>query len=303
MNSKWRHVTKRLGWALGVIVAMAPGMFSPQLMAQTSNAQLSGLITDSTGAALAGAEIKALNEATNVPYSAISNGSGIYVLPELLPGPYTVTVSATGFGAVKRSGLVLGTGDHLAQNFLLKPGSVEESVTVSGGQTLISSDEASTASVLDNKMITELPQLNRNALDLTSTTPSIQGTGPQVDQIQSLGNSAYLIANTGNSYSVSGGQVNGTNISVDGNPVQEAEFNATNRSIPTPDSIGEFRVESGVLTADKGRYAGGIISMETQSGTNDYHGRSFFYFRNQDLNSNDWFDNSQDNPRQDFKPE
>ena len=149
-------------------------------------------------------------------------------------------------------------------------------------------------------MITELPQLNRNALDLTSTTPSIQGSGPPVDQIGSLGPNAYLIANTGNSYSISGGQVNGTSISVDGNPVQEAEFNATNRSIPTPDSIGEFRVESGVLTADKGRYAGGIISMETQTGTNEYHGRAFFYFRNQNLNSNDWTDNSLGNPRLKF---
>ena len=94
--------------------------------------------------------------------------------------------------------------------------------------------------------------------------------------------------------------MNGTNISVDGNPVQEAEFNATNRSIPTPDSIGEFRVESGVLTADKGRYAGGIISMQTQTGTNNFHGRAFFYFRNENLNSNTWTDNSLGNPRQPF---
>jgi hypothetical protein len=174
---------------------------------------------------------------------------------------------------------------------------------VTGGQTLISSDEASTADVLDNKMITELPQLNRNALDLTATIPSIQGSGPQVDNLQNLSqnNAAYLIANTGNSYSVSGGQVNGTNISVDGNPVQEAEFNNTNRAIPTPDSISEFRVESGVLTADTGRYSGGIISMQTQSGTNAYHGRAFFYMRNQNLNSNTWTDNSLGNKRQDFR--
>jgi len=305
MSSKKRECPQQAGPMLGsilcVTVMLAMSGLSPALQAQTSNAQISGLITDPTRAVIGGAEIKAVNGATNVPYTAVSNGSGIYVLPELLPGPYTVTVTAQGFGSVKRSGLVLGTGDHLAQNFELKPGAVEESVTVTGGQTLISSDEASTADVLDNNMITELPQLNRNALDLTSTSPSIQGTGPQVDQIGTLGNSAYLIANTGNSYSVSGGQVNGTNISVDGNPVQEAEFNATNRSIPTPDSIGEFRVESGVLTADKGRYAGGIISMETQSGTNAYHGRAFFYLRNQDLNSNDWTDNSLGNPRQDFQ--
>jgi hypothetical protein len=260
--------------------------------AQSSNAQLSGSVTDTTGAAIAGAEIKAINEATNVPYTSVSNGSGIYVLQELLPGPYTISVTAPGFGVQKHSGLRLSTGDHLSQNFALKPGAVETSVTVTSAATLISSEEASSANVLDNNMITELPQLNRNALDLTSTTPSIQGSGPPVDQIGTLGTNAFLIANMGNSYSVSGGQVNGTNIIVDGNPVQEAEFNATNRSIPTPDSIREFRVESGVLTADKGRYAGGIISMETQSGTNTLHGRAFFYFRNESLNSNDWTDNS-----------
>ncbi len=284
--------------AMGLLAVLA--MLSPAMRAQSSNAQLSGLVTDTTGAVVGGAEIKALNEATNVPYVTVSNGAGIYVLPELQPGPYAITVTAAGFGTAKRSGLKLSTGDHLSQNFALKPGTVVESVTVTSAATLISSDEASSANVLDNNMITELPQLNRNALDLTGTTPSIQGSGPPVDQIGTLGNGAYLIANTGNSYSVSGGQVNGTSISVDGNPVQEAEFNATNRSIPTPDSIGEFRVESGVLTADKGRYAGGIITMETQSGTNDYHGRAFFYFRNENLNSNDWTDNSLNQARQAF---
>lgn len=301
MRSKWVGCALSANWILSAQIAVVMlVLLCPSTRAQSPNAQLSGLIADTSGAVIAGAQITARNTATNVTYFAVSNGSGIYVLTELLPGPYMVSVSAPGFGAVEHSGLVLNTGDHLSQNFSLKPGTVLESVTVTTGETMISSDEASSAHVLDNKMITELPQLNRNALDLTSTTPAIQGNGPQVDQIGNLGNSAYLIANTGNSYSVSGGQVNGTNISVDGNPVQEAEFNATNRSIPTPDSIGEFRVESGVLTADKGRYAGGIISMETQSGTNEYHGRAFLYLRNESFNSNDWTDNSLGNPRQAF---
>jgi len=300
MTSDLTRVPRSLNPLFAIAISLILLMFSQGSRAQTSNAQLSGLVTDTSGAVVAGAEIKAVNTATNVPYSGISNGSGIYRLQELLPGPFTVMVSAPGFGTVRHSGLVLSTGDHLTLNFSLKPGAVEESVTVTAAQTLISSDEASAADVLDNNMITELPQLNRNALDLTGTTPAIQGSGPLADQVGTLGNSAYLIANTGNSYSVSGGQVNGTNISVDGNPVQEAEFNATNRSIPTPDSIGEFRVESGVLTADKGRYAGGIISMETQSGANNFHGRAFFYLRNENLNSNDWLDNSLNNPRQVF---
>ena len=79
---------------------------------------------------------------------------------------------------------------------------------------------------------------------------------------------------------------------MDGNQVQDQEFNATNRSVPTPDSVGEFRVESGILTADRGRYSGGIISINTQSGGKTYHGRLFEYFRNQALNSNSWTDNS-----------
>ena len=300
MQDDARGAALSLSTVLVLALALVAGILSPGVMAQSTNAQLSGQISDPSGAVIAGAEIKAVNTATNVPYSAVSNGAGIYILSELLAGPYQVSIHAPGFGAVQRSGMVLSTGDHLSLNFTLKPGGVEESVTVTTAQTLISSDEASTSNVLDNKMITELPQLNRNALDLTATSPAIQGNGPPVDQIGSLGNAAYLIANTGNSYSVSGGQVNGTNILVDGNPVQEAEFNATNRSIPTPDTISEFRVESGVLTADKGRYAGGIISMQTQSGTNDYHGRTFFYFRNENLNSNSWTDNSLANARQPF---
>jgi len=95
------------------------------LRAQSSNAQLSGSITDTSGAVISGARIVAVNVATNVPYIAVSNGAGIYVLTEMLPGTYSVTVTATGFGIEKRSGLLLSTGDRLTQNFGLKPGSVE----------------------------------------------------------------------------------------------------------------------------------------------------------------------------------
>ena len=299
VNLKWAPLQSSAIVAIVVIAVLT--LAGTQLRAQTSNAQVSGVVADTSGAVVGGAHITARNKATNVPYRAVSNGEGVYVLPELLPGPYTLTVRAPGFGAITRSGLILNTGDHLTQNFELKPGTVEESVTVTAGQQMLSSDEASTSSVLNNQMITNLPQLNRNALDLTSTVPAIQGSGPQVDQVGSLGNAAYFIANTGNSYSVSGGQVNGTSINVDGNQVQEPNFNNTNRAIPTPDSIGEFRVESGVLTADHGRYAGGIISMQTQTGTNQFHGRLFFYLRNQNLNSNSWTDNSLGNPRQDFQ--
>ena len=96
MSSTWKKAALRLGSILGVIVPMGLVMLNPQMRAQTSNAQLSGLITDTTGAVVTGAQIRAVNVATNVPYTAVSNGSGIYVLPELLPGPYRITVPRTG---------------------------------------------------------------------------------------------------------------------------------------------------------------------------------------------------------------
>ncbi len=284
------------GLLLLSIVFSVPG----DLHAQFSNAQISGLVTDPNGAAVANAEISATNTATGVLYTNKTNTSGIYLLQQLVPGPYQITASKQGFGNIVRSGLTVSTGDSVIQNFALTLGSVEQTVTVTSAAPLISSDQAYDSTVLGNKIITALPQLHRNPLDLTATIPSVQGSGPLTDNIASLGNAAYLIANHGNSYSLAGGQVNGSSIFVDGNLVQEAEFNTINRAIPTPDSIGEFRVDSGALTANYGRYSGGIISMQTKSGTNEYHGRVFEYFRNQTLNSNDWLSNALGIPLQPF---
>lgn len=261
-------------------------------LAQSSNGQVTGLVTDSSGAAVPDAEVTAVNSATGVSYRGTTNGSGVYVLSQLVPGPYKVSLSKGGFASVERPELTVRTGDHLSLDFTMKPASTKEIVTVTESAPLLQSDQSSSSTVLDNKMITELPQLNRNSLDLTQVIPQIQGKGPLSDQISTLGNATYLMANNGNSYAVSGGQVNGTTILVDGNLVQDSEFNAVNRAIPTPDSIGEFRVETGVLTADHGRYSGGVITMNTKSGTNNFHGRAFEYFRNQLLNSNGWQNNS-----------
>ncbi|MGE5057450.1 MAG: TonB-dependent receptor [Acidobacteriota bacterium] len=268
--------------------------------AQSSNGQITGLITDSTGAAIEGATVSATNTATGVAYTGKTNNAGVYVLPQLIPGPYKVSLSKEGFATIERTEVTVRTGDRLSLDLTLKLATTKETVTVTESAPLLQSDQSSQSTVLDNKMITELPQLNRNSLDLTRVTPQVQGKGPLSDNIASLGNAAYLMANNGNSYAISGGQVNGTSISVDGNQVQDSEFNAVNRAIPTPDSIGEFRVESGVLTADHGRYSGGVITMNTKSGTNQYHGRLFEYFRNQLLNANSWSNNSLGVDRQAF---
>jgi hypothetical protein len=293
MGNQQGQLARRNRWVIWCVASVLLLLtLRSQARAQAANAQVRGLVTDASGAALPGAQVKAANEDTGVPYTTTTNSSGNFTLEQLVPGKYRISATKGGFGDILHSGITLNAGDSLVQNFSMALGTVEQSVTITSASPLISSDQATLSTVLDNKLIMQLPQLNRNPLDLTATVPSVQGSGPLTDNIASLGNAAYLVANHGNSYSLSGGQVNGSSIIVDGNQVQESEFNANNRAIPTPDSIGEFRVDTGALTADYGRYSGGIISMQTRSGTNDYHGRAFEYFRNQTLNSNGWQNNA-----------
>ncbi|PYV36311.1 MAG: hypothetical protein DMG06_31010 [Acidobacteria bacterium] len=228
------------------------------------------------------ASVKATNTATNVEYPTISNEAGVYVLPQLVPGPYKITVSKEGFKTLVQSNLTLRIGDRLSQNFTLEPGEVQTTVDVTASAVVLTTDDSTYSTTLDNSMITALPQLSRSTLDLTRVTPAVQGLGPRK---AGEGGADYDVAIAGTSYS-------GTAITVDGTMVQDAEINSTNRAIPSPDAVGEFKVQTGVLTADVGRYSGGVISISTQSGTNDYHGRLFYYGRNHNLNSNSWNNNA-----------
>ncbi len=266
-------------------VALVPGAIAQQ----STNAQITGIVTDSTGASVPGVSIKATNTATNVDFSTVSNEAGVYVLPQLVPGPYQITVSKEGFQTLVRSEITLRIGDRATINFELKPGEIQTTVDVTATAEILTTDDATYSTTLDNAMITALPQLSRSTLDLTRVTPGVQGEGPR--KLEEAG-SDYDVGIAGTSYSLAGGQRNGTAITVDGTMVQDAEMNATNRAIPSPDAVGEFKVQTGVLTADVGRYSGGIITISSQSGTNDYHGRLFYYGRNHNLNSNTWENNS-----------
>jgi hypothetical protein len=154
---------------------------------------------------------------------------------------------------------------------------------------VLASNDVSSASVLDNSMITALPQLSRNTLDFTKVSPAVQGGGQFV---VGQGGSDWDAGVSGPRYALAGGQVNGTAITVDGANVQDTEFNNVNRAVPAPDAVNEFRVQTGVLTADYGRYSGGIILISTASGGNRLHVRLFYYYRSDKLNSNDWMNNA-----------
>jgi hypothetical protein len=276
--------------ALPVLIAV---LMAPAGWAQlTSQAQLAGLVTDKTGASVPEAAIKATNTATNVEYPAVSNVAGAYIILDLVPGPYKVTVSKTGFKTTVQTGVVLKSGDRLSLNFALEVGELKTTLEVTAKGELLSTEDASYSFTMDNQMITTLPQISRATLDqVAAWSPAIEGGSPAT---LSTDNYFVDIGSAGNTMAVAGGQVNGAMITVDGVGVQDMEDNNASRSIPTPDAVNQFRVQTGLLTADVSRYSGGVIDIASQSGTKDYHGRLFYYGRDQDLNSNGWSNNALD---------
>ena len=185
VNNDERTSTSRV---LLCVVALAGFLAAGQsVLAQSSNGQVTGLATDTSGAAVEGANVTATNTATGVAYTSTTNGSGVYVLPQLVPGPYKISMSRDGFATVEHPEVTVRTGDRLSLDFSLRPAATKEVVTVTESAPLLQSDQSSSSTVLDNKMITELPQLNRNSLDLTQVIPQVQGKGPLSDQISTTG--------------------------------------------------------------------------------------------------------------------
>ncbi len=273
----------------GILICLSLAAVEPAL-GQTSNAQVSGLVTDSSGASVPGAKVRIVNIATNVAVETQTNTAGVYVIPQLIPGVYNLTVSTTGFKTIEQPNITLRIGDRVALNFTLEIGTVQTQITVQAEATLMSTADTTLSSVIDNKMITQLPQLGRSTLDLMNVTPAVQGGGPVT-----LGSgNDYMVGLQGATYTLAGGQPNGNTITVDGSAMNEGDSNVINRAIPTPDSVGEFRVQTGVLTADTGRYSGGVVNISTLSGTNAFHGKIFEYYRNQSMNANSWYNNNHD---------
>src|SRR5579864_7293442 len=146
---------------------------------QSPNGNINGLISDPTNAAVADAEIVAVNDVTGVQYAAKTNGEGIYVLPNLPPGPYRVQVSKIGFKTLIKPDIVLNVQDSLSINFALLVGALHEIVTVQGGAPLVNTESAAVSTVIDGKYVENMPLNGRSFQDLILLTPGVVTQTPQ----------------------------------------------------------------------------------------------------------------------------
>jgi len=274
---------------------------SPLLSAQTTTATVTGFVTDPTNALIAGAKLDVINMDTNIRYTATTNQEGSYTLPNLPPGPYRIEVEKTGFKTVVKSDLVLHAQDTAAINFEMKLGSVSEIVTVQAGGLVINTTDAAVSTVIDRNFVSQLPLNGRSFNTLLQLTPGVviaPSTSDSPGQFSIAGqrtdaNNFTVDGVSGNFGVGSGGYLGNTG---SGSTQAFSALGGTS-SLVSVDALQEFRVETSSFSPEFGRAPGGQVVLVTRSGTNDFHGDVFDYFRNTVMDANDWFANQAGNPR------
>jgi Carboxypeptidase regulatory-like domain/TonB-dependent Receptor Plug Domain len=250
--------------------------------AQEITARLSGQITDAAGAIVPNAEVTLTNTNTGETRQAQTDDEGYYTLTLIQPGTYDLSVKLQGFKEYLSKGLELSVNDRKTINVELEAGAVTETVTVTGESPLIQTT-ATVGDVVENRRVVELPLNNRNFMQLLTLVPGVTSTGESEIGIG--------LTNTVN-FSINGTRRNSINFLVDGVTNSDVGSNITLLSVPTVDSIQEFRVITSVPSAEFGRSGGGVVNLITRGGGREFHGTAYEFLRNDRLNANSFFNNA-----------
>ncbi|GGA59307.1 hypothetical protein GCM10011507_08380 [Edaphobacter acidisoli] len=263
------HRIRFIPWSLLATLLLAAGFAAPA-MAQLTTATLIGTVTDSTGAVVPNATVTVTQTDTNFTRTVTTKADGTF-RDEFLPiGPYRVSVSAPGFKTLQRAGIALSIMQEANLTLVLQNGATTETVEVTSGAPLIQLSNATIGRTVSNVEIENLPLVGRDTYQLLNLTPGVQANNVS----NSLGfkeQHVYINGSTDDftgqvSYYLDGG-LNMTGLRNSGN------------AIPTPDAISQFHVETNNFSATLGRYAAAVVSMVTKSGTDQFHGSAFEFYR------------------------
>jgi len=258
--------------------------------AQVTTADIVGRVTDSTGGVLPGATITVENTATHDIRTAPSNGTGDYLFNLLPIGSYTVKVELQGFNA-QTSRVALSAGDRVRVDARLQVGAVAENVIVTADTPLLQTDTATVSSLVSAKAVQDLPVSGRNVQSLVQLVPGAfeglanslaSGTRPD-DRRQT------------SAISINGALDNQNNQLIDGIDNNERAIGTVGVK-PSIDAIAEVKVQTSMYTAEVGRTAGGVVNIITKSGTNNYNGSLFEFFRNDRFDAKSYFAAALDKP-------
>jgi hypothetical protein len=247
-------------------------LFPTLVAAQGATGRIIGRVSDPSGAVLAGAKVTLTNQATGVSREAQTNDSGDYSFVNVVPGTYQASFELTGFKKNLQKDLILEVNQVLTLNSVLQIGGTQEVVDVTSEAPQVDTTSTQLGAVINDRSVNELPLNTRDTYQFLQLQPGVQA------QLGSSG-SLFFGSDDPGSVSVNGGRTRANNFSVNGGDAND-QFVNTPTIEPTPDAVEEFRVITNTFDAEYGRNSGSVVNVVTKSGTNQFHGNIYEYFRN-----------------------
>src|SRR6266566_3529752 len=272
--------------------------FTGALFAQTAaTGALKGTVTDPSGSVVPGVTMKVTSDETGQTRTAITQSNGTYLVPLLPLGEYRLETSAKGFKTVTFQNIPIHVTETALLDIHLQVGAITETVTVNDVPELVQTNSSALGSVTDQRMVETLPLVTRNYTQILGLSPGVSG---EVNNSASIGRGDSSQAASTGGYSTGGNATNDNNFQMNGSEVNDLMGSGSTSGgipVPNPDSIQEFKVQTGQYDASYGRNAGANVDVVTKSGTNAFHGDVWEYFRNTALNANNFFLKQEHQPR------
>jgi hypothetical protein len=276
---------------LAVLLLVSLTLASPSALAQTGTGTVSGLVSDTTGATLPGVTVTATTQGTNVSQTAVTNEAGSYTITPLVVGTYVITAELTGFQTYTSPQFTLEARQVARLDFKLGVG-VAESVNVTAATPILQTDTTAVGEVLSGNTVQSLPLNGRNTGQLALLLPGTMTYNPR--GFTNIGS-----VNMNRPF-VNGNREQTNNFTVDGLDVNETLDNRVAYQ-PSPDALAEISVETNNYGADIGNVGGAVVSSIIKSGTNQFRGNLFEFYRNSDFDANTWENNRSSAPKQERK--
>ena len=266
-------------------VEKAPAAVTEKTNNGGTTASVTGSVTDQTGAVLTGATVT-VSSASGFKQTGTTNAQGVYTVSGLPPGTYDMAVTAPSFKAFQTSGIALAAGDVMPMDAMLETGGEKQEVNVTaGGAAQVETENAEVSGTITQKEVINLGLNGRNFTQLITLTPGVSNQTGQDE--------AKVGVNGSVKYSVNGGRVEYNSFEVDGSDVLNAGLSGAESTLvvyPSLDAIQEVKVLTSNYGAQYGRTASGTVQVTTKSGGSQWHGNAYEFFRNEDMNARNYFD-------------